>query len=953
MSEGSENATESKIFKILGELKSDTYFSKYGIDVILTIFILFIILMIFMYIRIQSNKNYYIYGKYTDKDGKQQPIWKRERCKPHILPFSGNLYRPDPSKSAFETTMNNFEECVNNPFTTSNVTSLNPVRFAANTVNSLLTVLSAIISGIRSYIQSVLDVFFIRFKENKEILTNTQIDITRRFSSEIYNKLHTSATLLNDSINDFTTNVNDMAIKAGAQHIRDTVKFYYREWVETLVLKTLGASLVSTAYFMYTNLGPLFFLGAFPHAFGEIFLGIAKGISSDLQPHYNVLSGAGEFVPAPVGGDADFNTDKQFSLFYGDEYKTETVVNSNGTVTTTAERKGQHVGGNISSIKDITKPSFADLLKAWDFFCSKNDDGNYNDSIWQKAINNHRATIRDIKGVNSEDANTAQLQSALYDNSLEWPSALGGDGSDMIKKKIKLLKRWMGLSKDVPANKDHLLWGKKYFIADNIHYSVRIEFKDNSYWDELVRKLELAKNTNCFNLNVFVDESEKAIILLQQDWKSTGAGQYQPEIAPWPDFLKTPNVFDIYPEGEQGNALLEKHINDDETKQYTTYQGNEDDITDPKQRLFASRMWFYDVAGERHIHRYDPGSARIEQGRDGSYGDGNITFSLKAWTCKDDETSFEDTSNMKKYNVGAGQWTRTSVFKNNILIDGECMSGCFGKNTLINMNDGKQKPINKIKPGDILENNNKVNGVMKCKKQCKLLYKINDTIVTSHHKILYNDKFIDSHKHPDSVYYNIKNYNHKYVYCLSTEQKKIQINNLTFIDWDELNEKDITKLKMKLSNEFERESQNDGSCDIGKVIHKHIDSGFHPYTSVELKNGTTKYFKDITCNDIMKDGSKINAIIKIDAREIDMYKHDINGNSVFGTQNLVYKDNHNKIKTTYYNEEKRERYYPKALENDKDKENMQYMYHMLTDSGVFEINNVVFHCYNKNLEIFL
>ena len=146
MSEGSENATESKIFKILGELKSDTYFSKYGIDVILTIFILFIILMIFMYIRIQSNKNYYIYGKYTDKDGKQQPIWKRERCKPHILPFSGNLYRPDPSKTAFETTMNNFEECVNNPFTTSNVTSLNPVRFAANTVNSLLTVLSAIIS---------------------------------------------------------------------------------------------------------------------------------------------------------------------------------------------------------------------------------------------------------------------------------------------------------------------------------------------------------------------------------------------------------------------------------------------------------------------------------------------------------------------------------------------------------------------------------------------------------------------------------------------------------------------------------------------------------------------------------------------------------------------------------------------------------------------------------------
>ena len=115
-----------------------------------------------------------------------------EKCKPHILPFSGNLHRPDPSKSAFETTMNNFEECIKSPFNASNLEMLNPFRLVANVMSVLLTTLTAIISGVKSYIQAVLDLIFVRFKENKETLSNIQVDIMKRFISGVYGKLNSS-----------------------------------------------------------------------------------------------------------------------------------------------------------------------------------------------------------------------------------------------------------------------------------------------------------------------------------------------------------------------------------------------------------------------------------------------------------------------------------------------------------------------------------------------------------------------------------------------------------------------------------------------------------------------------------------------------------------------------------------------------------------------------------------
>ena len=127
--------------------------------------------------------------------------------------------------------MNNFEECIKSPFDASNLEMLNPFRLLANTISVLLTTLTALISGIRSYIQSVLDTFFIRFKENKKTLSDIQIDIMKRFIGGVYGKLNSSFRSLRDSIGTFTDTVYEDYLEAQAEQVEhgETEIHYYRK----------------------------------------------------------------------------------------------------------------------------------------------------------------------------------------------------------------------------------------------------------------------------------------------------------------------------------------------------------------------------------------------------------------------------------------------------------------------------------------------------------------------------------------------------------------------------------------------------------------------------------------------------------------------------------------------------------------------------------------------------
>lgn len=939
MQEGQQQ-TSDYYFKIFGEFKSDSYFSKYGMDVLLSIFILFIILLLFMYMKTQANKNYYIYGKYTDENGEQQSIWNREKCKPHILPFSGNLHRPDPSKSAFETTMNNFEECIKSPFNASNLEMLNPFRLVANVMSVLLTTLTAIISGVKSYIQAILDLIFVRFKENKETLSNIQVDIMKRFISGVYGKLNSSFRSLRDTINTFTDEVYENYLAVTVSQINLTVKSYFRFWLETAILKNIGAALRSAAYMFYNTI--IFAAFGVPfHIISAILLGISELIGAEMQPHYNLLSAARENVPAPIGGAADYATDKEYSLFYGEEYDTTTILDNNGEARTSVQQLNREsAGGNMSEIEDITKASVKDLTKMWKEYSKKN-------GVWINAIETNNKIIQEMYGLSDEEWNSIERENR-YNNQLDWPGS-PSDGAQIYKDKNIQLSRWLG-KRDVPNGKakandtykekygmdwpEMHLYGLQYFISDNINYTIRIKMKD-SYWNTVEGKRRLAIDTDCPNLNLYVDSDEKALIMIQQKW-SDGFMQYKPMMTgkwPIPQF----DGITTY-KGNAGVEWVAKAKQDDSHYEESKSKKDDDEnpidnVTDSQHRLYASRMWYW----ENEVHRYVPGSARIRQGRNGSYAEGDITFKLYAY-----KSSFDKNDVFATRGGRVGTWEEKASFKNSVMTDADCMSGCFGKNVQIKMNNGKMKAIYKIKPGDILENNNKVNGVMKCKLAGKSLYKLNETIVTSHHRILHDNKFIHAYMHPNAIKYNNTDYDDNFVYCLTTDSKTIKINEEIFTDWDELNEKDIINLKRKLENEFERETINT----TGQTIHKYIDSGFHPYTSINMQKGKSKYIKNIKCGDMLENGSKVTAVIKIDAADIPIYKHSINDVSIFGTQNLVY-NNDNNTKTTYYTEKERELYKPEKTES------IKYLYHILTDKNEFNINKITFACYNKNLEIFL
>tara|TARA_B100001093_G_scaffold520491_2_gene616713 strand:- start:1605 stop:3161 length:1557 start_codon:yes stop_codon:yes gene_type:complete len=246
--------------------------------------------------------------------------------------------------------------------------------------------------------------------------------------------------------------------------------------------------------------------------------------------------------------------------------------------------------------------------------------------------------------------------------------------------------------------------------------------------------------------------------------------------------------------------------------------------------------------------------------------------------------------------------------------------GCFHKNTMINTINGNI-PISKIIPGDVLKNNDIVTSTFKLSSQDIMFYSINNTIVSSKHKILHNNKWINAEDHPDAKY--IYNYDDKYMYCINTSSKKIYTDGLIFSDWDELDNTDINILKKKnlIKNE------ND--------IHKNLDSAFHPSTLITLKNGTHTPIHKIKINDILKNGEKVFGIVKINFDDINNFENYHSKNNIIIGKNLKVTYNHlGNIK---------------KYDISKSKYN-KYFYHLVTDTGIFEVHSNTFYDYNASIE---
>jgi|TARA_R110002073_G_scaffold4066_3_gene27262 hypothetical protein len=261
---------------------------------------------------------------------------------------------------------------------------------------------------------------------------------------------------------------------------------------------------------------------------------------------------------------------------------------------------------------------------------------------------------------------------------------------------------------------------------------------------------------------------------------------------------------------------------------------------------------------------------------------------------------------------------------------------CFAEETIISLAGRKKKKISSIKVGDKLADGSIVTGIMELSSSGQEIYKLDGVTVTGNHSIYHEEKgWIRVYEHPRSC--SIDDFREPYVYCLNTNTKTIKIGKNTYADWDDLDDMDISELRVNCADYglLPREFKN-------KDIHTYLDAGLHEFTLIELEDGQSVNIKNICVNDILRFGEKVVGIVKIDATDIiGVYEYILeDGSKIKGSGNIQVKDPSLGNFNTF------------DLEG-KEISNTKYLYHLLTDRGDFVVNGIRLGDYNSGIEKYI
>ena len=259
-------------------------------------------------------------------------------------------------------------------------------------------------------------------------------------------------------------------------------------------------------------------------------------------------------------------------------------------------------------------------------------------------------------------------------------------------------------------------------------------------------------------------------------------------------------------------------------------------------------------------------------------------------------------------------------------------NACFVGTTQVAMQEGT-KCIKDIHIGETLCDGGKVTAIFKLSTFQQELYNINNILVTGNHSIYHPNKgYIPVEKHPDSI--KIMNHRIPYVYCLNTTTKKLIVQNHIFLDWDEMEYSDISKLWLTAKKHLP-------AVPSLSNIHAYMDGGFVGNTLIELEDGRSIPIKDIVVNDQLKFGERVLGVVKIEGRTVSaIKKYTVNGKHFIGGPNLRINDKDLGVQST--------------LEmTGVPIQKPHTLYHILTDTKFFTINGIQFFDYNGALEYLL
>jgi len=204
---------------------------------------------------------------------------------------------------------------------------------------------------------------------------------------------------------------------------------------------------------------------------------------------------------------------------------------------------------------------------------------------------------------------------------------------------------------------------------------------------------------------------------------------------------------------------------------------------------------------------------------------------------------------------------------------------CFDPDTRIYVQGKGYITFNKLSLDDVLSDGGRVTAIVKVVNPRETMYEINGIRVTGKHKI--DDPkygYITTENHPESQ--PVVGTTSSYLYSINTTTKRIPIKNIKFLDWDEVDDMDISNIRNMVKDIFPDRFSN-------AYIHQFMESGLDGKTQIELDDGRSVPIKDICINDQLRFGERVLGIVKINGSTVHSFKKfDFKNTRILGTDNL-------------------------------------------------------------------
>jgi hypothetical protein len=206
---------------------------------------------------------------------------------------------------------------------------------------------------------------------------------------------------------------------------------------------------------------------------------------------------------------------------------------------------------------------------------------------------------------------------------------------------------------------------------------------------------------------------------------------------------------------------------------------------------------------------------------------------------------------------------------------------CFDEKTKIKMNNDEYKMIKDIQVNDILYNNNKVISKLLIETGNTQMYKFHGNIISENQVVFYNNSWIKIKDILDQYNIPIFNYNKPFIYCLTTEQGTIVLENdvLTRDYWESSSRNELMSIyvkKLGMKDNLEGDIRRNG--------------GFYWKTEVRIDGGDYMRIGDIRPGMVLWGGNRVIKIVRVDKNMGEIYEIDgENGDIVVGMENLIIK----------------------------------------------------------------